>query len=180
MKVILIGFMGSGKSTMGKRIAKLLNVPFIDSDKEIECRTEKSIPELFELVGEAGFRELEKELIQKLAQKQDFVLATGGGMPCFNDNIDKLNELGETVYLKHSSNELTKRLINAKKTVRPLIQGKTSEELLEFITSTLETREVYYQQAKFITHKATNKPLEVLQLIGIMPTHLQEPLDDSK
>ena len=136
-KIILIGFMGCGKSTLGKKLANRLNIPFIDSDNEIEKIHKKTVGEIFGEHGESGFREMEMEFINTLDSLDGFVLATGGGMPCFNDAMTQLNEIGETFYLERSAKELAHRLSHAKKK-RPLIEGLSNDDLLEFIEDKLE------------------------------------------
>ncbi len=140
--------MGSGKSTLGKKLANRLNVPFIDSDTEIERIHQKSVGELFGEVGESGFREMEDEFLQSLKNEDSFVMATGGGMPCFHDAMHKLNQLGTTFYLERSPKELAHRLKYAKKQ-RPLIDGLSEDELLSFIESKLDERKEYYKLADF-------------------------------
>lgn len=167
-RIILIGFMGSGKSTLGKKVAKKLNIPFIDSDKEIEEHFKKSIGDIFTEHGESHFRTLETEYIEALDLREDFVLATGGGMPCFNRNIDLLNEIGTTFYLERSPKELAHRLFHAK-TERPLIAGLNEEELLPFIENKLNLREEYYRRAAIILSRDEQTPESIQHFIH----HLQ-------
>lgn len=148
-RVILIGFMGAGKSTLGKKVANKLGVPFIDSDDEIEGHFNKTVSELFTEFGESHFREIEREYIDALQFREEFVLSTGGGMPCFADNMELLNKTGTTFYLERSPKELANRLANAKKQ-RPLIAGLQKEELLGFIETKLLEREDFYKKAKVI------------------------------
>jgi len=148
-KIFLIGYMGSGKTTIGKCLAKSLNIQFIDLDVFIENRHHKSISEIFAQKGEAEFREMERKTLHEIAQFENVVISTGGGTPCFFDNMSLMNELGTTIYLKTSIDELTKRL-NIAKEKRPLLQGKNQEELKAFISSNLEKREPFYNQATYI------------------------------
>lgn len=148
-RIILIGFMGSGKSTLGKKLAKRLSIPFIDSDAEIEKEYNKSIGELFGEYGESHFREIEAHFIRSMYSRESFVLATGGGMPCFHANMSLLNNLGTTYYLERSPKELMNRLTNAKQQ-RPLIAGLAEEDLLDFIENKLSEREEYYKQASIV------------------------------
>lgn len=147
--IILIGFMGSGKTTFGRKIAKQLEYDFIDADEAIETSCNLKIPQIFSQFGETYFRDLESRLIDSLKNKDKIVFSTGGGMPCLGDNMNRLNQLGITIYLQRTVSELVHRLINAKKP-RPLITGKTETELHEFIENTLREREVFYNQAQFI------------------------------
>lgn len=147
--IILIGFMASGKSTLGKKLASKLAYTFVDTDALVEQLTGKSVSEIFEQDGEAVFREKEREVLQHLAHIENHVIATGGGLPCFFDNMERLNEMGVTVYLKASPNNITQRLLTAKKP-RPLVAKKTEAELLLFVTDLLQEREKFYEQAKII------------------------------
>ncbi len=129
MNVILIGYMGSGKTTLGKKLSSRLGLKFIDTDSMIEKQQNCSIQEIFNTKGESYFRELEKKLIFELKKEQNLLISTGGGLPCFNDLMAELNELGITIYLKRPAKELANRVIRSKKK-RPLLIGKTEEELL--------------------------------------------------
>ncbi len=146
--IILVGFMGSGKTTFGKELAKKLNYQFLDTDKEIEQLMGISIADLFETKGEAYFRTLERQLIENMSVKK-MVIATGGGLPCFLGNMDLLNQKGVTVYLKYSSQELFERLKNDKLS-RPLLSNKSDTSLLEYIQKLLIEREGYYLKAQTI------------------------------
>ena len=170
MRVILVGFMGSGKTTLGKKIANKLGVPFVDSDAEIEAHFGKSISEIFVEFGESHFREIESEYIDALDLREEFVLATGGGMPCFGNNMDRLNDLGTSFYLERSPKELTHRLINAK-TKRPLVEGMEEIELLQYVENTLLKREEYYQKAHITLSRSEQKPEQVVTFMH----HLRQP-----
>lgn len=156
-RIILVGFMGCGKSTLGKKLAARLDIPFIDSDTEIEQHFNKSIGEIFSEHGESQFRELETEYIKALDLRDDFVLATGGGMPCFGNNMGLLNQIGTTFYMQRSAKELTHRLINAKKK-RPLIVGMDEEELLSFVENRLLLREEYYIKSTVVLNRDEQNP----------------------
>jgi shikimate kinase len=146
--VFLIGYMGVGKSTLGKKLAQRLEFDFIDSDQFIEKQVGMSIPDYFAQFGEEKFRELERDFIRKL-DINGCVVATGGGLPCFYDNMNIMNGKGVTIYLHRPPKELFQRLKNAK-TERPLIAGLSDEELLDFISTQLEEREQFYNQAQFV------------------------------
>jgi len=147
-RVILVGFMGCGKTTLGKKLANKLSLPFIDSDSDIEKRYQQSIGELFTRYGESHFRETERQFIDPLFEESAFVLATGGGMPCFGDNMELLKQLGTTFYLERSPKELVNRLIQSK-TKRPLLEGMSADELTNYVERKLAEREIYYHQADF-------------------------------
>jgi shikimate kinase len=147
-KIILVGFMACGKTSLGKKLAMKLKIDFIDSDSEIEKTEGISIQEIFATKGENYFREVERSFLKNFKSDSNFVLACGGGLPCFNDNIELLNELGTTFYLKLSSKELAKR-ISLAKTIRPLTLDKTLEELESYVAELLQKREEFYSQAHF-------------------------------
>jgi shikimate kinase len=148
-KFFLIGYMGSGKTTIGRQLAKKLNLQFIDMDMFIENRYHKSISAIFEEKGEAAFREIERKALHEILDFENVVISTGGGMPCFFDNMDLMNQSGITIYLKTSVNELAKRLSGGKQK-RPLIKDKNSEEIKDYIAANLEKRKQFYNQAAFI------------------------------
>ncbi|HIP32509.1 MAG TPA: shikimate kinase [Crocinitomicaceae bacterium] len=166
-RIILIGFMGCGKSTLGKKLANRLDVPFIDSDKEIEKSHHKTVGEIFGEYGESGFREMESDFVDSLKEKESFVLATGGGMPCFNYVIGRLNEIGETFYLERSAKELTHRLANAK-TKRPLLDSLSEDDLLTFIEERLEERKEHYKKADVILSRDEQNVNEMIRLIELL------------
>lgn len=152
MRIFLIGYMGSGKSTLGRRLAKHLNLQFVDMDHYIEERNYKTIPQIFAEEGEAEFRKKERKALEELSEFTNIIIATGGGAPCFFDNIDIMNRAGKTIYLNINPEILAERLLKSK-TERPLIKGKTREELVAFIDETLKKRHAFYSQAHYqITH----------------------------
>ncbi len=155
MKIYLIGYMGCGKSTIGKKVADLMGISFIDMDKYIEERNFKSVPEIFSEEGELSFREKEQTALLELSAFEDVVIGTGGGSPCFFDNIDVMNRNGVTVYIAPDSEVLASRLIKSK-TVRPLIAGKSKQELILFIEEALKERILYYEKAQIIIRGENN------------------------
>lgn len=148
MRVYLIGYMGCGKSRLGRFLSEHMGLQFIDMDDYIEERNYKTVPQLFADYGEDGFRERERKALEELSEFTDVVIATGGGAPCFFDNIDLMNKTGKTVFLNIDPAILADRLMNSK-TERPLIKGKTREELVAFIDETLKKRKQFYSQAQF-------------------------------
>ena len=145
-RIILVGYMGAGKTTVGKALAKDLQLQFYDLDWYIESRLRKTIPQIFAEKGEEGFREVERRLLHEVAEFEDVVISCGGGTPCFFDNMDYMNRQGDVVYLEASVDVLVKHL-KMGKTERPLLKGKSPEELENFIRQQLEKREPYYQKA---------------------------------
>ncbi len=149
IRIILVGYMGSGKTTVGRQLAKALGVQFYDLDWYIEMRFRKKVPEIFAEKGEEGFRDLEHRMLHEVAEFEDIVLSCGGGTPCFYDNMDYMNSLGETLYLKATPEVLAQHL-RMGRTERPLIKGKTGEELERYIRESLTQREPFYTQAKHV------------------------------
>lgn len=141
--------MGSGKSMVGKGLAKRLNLTFIDMDDYIEERNFRTIPQIFAQDGEEGFRKIEQKALHELAQFENVVIATGGGAPCFFDNMEVINRTGTSIYLKGTPRIIAERLKQSK-VERPLIKGKNYEELVAFIDETLTKRENWYKQANVI------------------------------
>ena len=148
IRIFLTGYMGAGKTTLGKAFARELGVPFIDLDWYIEERYHKSIRELFTERGEASFRELERTMLHEVAEFEDVIISTGGGTPCFFDNMEYMNTHGQTVFLDVHLDVLFRRLRVATQQ-RPILQGKTDEELRAFIAEALEKRTPYYSKASY-------------------------------
>ena len=145
--------MGSGKSTIGKRLAKKLGIPFIDLDEYIEASEDISIPEIFNTKGEVYFRKKEYEYLGEILNDQkDFVLSTGGGTPCYGENMNAINNATSNVfYLKVTIAELIDRL-SLEKAQRPLIANIPDKELPEFIGKHLFERSFFYAKAKHIIY----------------------------
>lgn len=149
IRIFLTGYMGAGKTTLGKAFARKLNIPFVDLDWYMEERFHKTVGELFAERGEAGFRELERNMLHEVGAFEDVVISTGGGAPCFFDNMDFMNRNGKTVFLNVHPDILFGRLRVAKQQ-RPILQGKKDDELKEFIVQALEKRTPFYSQAQYV------------------------------
>lgn len=167
-RLFLVGYMGAGKTTIGKMLAKKLNWSFADTDYFIENRYRQSITTIFEERGEACFREIEHRALVEICNFEKIVVSTGGGLPCFFDNMDLMNQTGITIYLKESVNGLVKRL-NFDRQKRPLIKGKKPEELQNFVETSLKKRESFYNKATIVfdapfcsTEKEINHLIEKL------------------
>lgn len=156
MQIYLIGFMGSGKSYTGRRLAQLLNRRFIDLDDWIEQKAGLSIREIFEQQGEAHFREAEAEAIRQMAGQPAAVVATGGGTPCFHQNMDWMNTHGLTVYLDTSQEVLFQRLKDGRDH-RPLLRAMPDDGLRAYISHKLLERNPYYQQASIVYAQETGR-----------------------
>ena len=148
-RIFLIGYMGAGKTTVGRKLAKEMNLSFIDLDLYIEGRFHRSIRQLFAERGEEAFRDIEKRILHEVAEFEDVLVSTGGGTPCFFDNIDFMNTAGTTIYLKVSVKELASRLESCKQT-RPVLKNRSGEELKSFIQENLNARTPFYEKAKII------------------------------
>jgi len=165
MKVFLTGFMGSGKTTFGRLLAKELSYVFIDLDEEIEKKTGTSVPSIFNTRGEKTFRQIEREVLAEFFKLENAVIACGGGTPAYSDNIIEMNKNGITVFLKVGFEELVNRL-SPNLNRRPLVQGKTGNDLKLFISDLLKKRNVFYRQSaivinpEYITPKALVSFLE--------------------
>ena len=148
-RIILIGYMGAGKTTVGKQLAHDLGLMFYDLDWYITSRMHRTVAQIFEESGEEGFRKMEHNMLHEVAEFENVVLSCGGGTPCFFDNMDYLNQQGETVYLEATPEVLYAHL-KMGKTVRPLLLNKTPEEVEAFVKEQLAQREPYYLKAKHV------------------------------
>src|ERR1700744_360565 len=166
--IFFIGFMGCGKTTWSRKLAAHLGYDFIDLDHLLEEQAGMTIAEYFTSYGEEAFRILESEVLKQTAYSNNTVISTGGGLPCFFDNMNWMNAHGKTVYIKLSPKTLVDRLEKGKAR-RPLLQDKHGDELLEFIATRLAEREIYYLQAQF-TANGIDMTVEYLaQLVNAEP-----------
>jgi shikimate kinase len=148
MKIYLIGFMGSGKTHWGQQLSRKLALPFFDTDEQIVNSESRSINEIFTTFGEEYFRFKEKEILHILTESHSsFVMACGGGSPCYFNNIDYMNRAGTTVWINTPLNVLFQRLIHEKEQ-RPLLKELTEAQLKSFIVKKFADRKIYYEQAE--------------------------------
>ena len=169
-KIILMGYMGCGKSTVARVLEQRLSIKKIDLDQEIERSAGLSITEIFRLKGEIYFRRLEQKILQEQLTRPDHsILSLGGGTPCYGNNLELLLDSdGQTFYLKASADMLIKRLTNDS-TVRPLLDQQKPEELQEYINKHLFERSYFYNQANFIINTDSKTPDEIAsQIIEIL------------
>jgi shikimate kinase len=164
MLIYIIGFMGSGKSTIGKQLAKKINHQFIDFDELVEEQSGKKISEIFKDEGQQAFRNIETEILKNISGFKDTVVSTGGGTPCFYDNMKLMNETGITVYIRMPAGSLFHRLAQSK-TKRPLIAGLTDLKLMDFIMDTLAEREHFYMQAQHVVKGESLKAEKILEIL---------------
>ncbi|AEV31513.1 shikimate kinase [Owenweeksia hongkongensis DSM 17368] len=164
MKISLIGYMGSGKSTIGPELAVLSGLDYYDLDAEIEKHTGYTITETIFNKGELYFRKLEREKLHEILAKDNFVLSTGGGTPCYYDNIDVINKNSLSIYLQYNVKELFERL-KGNTAERPLIAHLEGEPLQEYIGKHLFERSTYYDKATVVIKAGKLSNLEILKEI---------------
>ncbi|RLK02415.1 shikimate kinase [Tenacibaculum discolor] len=170
MKIVLLGYMASGKSTIGRILAEKKQISFIDLDEYIEKKERKTVSEIFEQKGEIYFRKQEHIYLKELLEQEgNFILSLGGGTPCYAGNMDVLLSFNDvkSVYLKTSINTIVDRLIN-EKSKRPLVARLNKEELAEFVAKHLFERSYFYNQANYkvtVDNKTVNEAIEDLQSI---------------
>lgn len=145
-RIFFIGYMGSGKTTIGKALSKDTGLQFYDLDWYIESRMHKTVKQIFDEQGEEGFRRIEHNMLHEVGEFENVIISCGGGTPCFFDNMDYINQQGDVVYLKASPEVLHKHL-KMGKTVRPLLLNKTPEEVEAFIKAQLQERTPFYEKA---------------------------------
>lgn len=168
-RIFLVGFMGCGKSTLAKKLARKMGYTFIDLDAEIVSVIGMSIADYFSKFGEASFRAIEKDILKQQEEKSDVIIATGGGTPCHFTNMAWMNKNGLTVYLKLSSRALFSRLSQKSQIEsRPLLKGKTDQELMEFISTKLEEREYFYSQSTIIFEPMKSSNAELIKGIHLL------------
>ena len=160
MKIVLLGYMASGKSTIGREISKKLDMKFIDLDDYISKREKRSISEIFKVEGEIYFRKIESLYLGEILNSKDsFILSLGGGTPCYSNNMELiLNSEASSIYIKVDIKTLASRLI-AEKNKRPLVADLEDDKLLEFVAKHLFERRFFYEQAS-ITINSENKSIE--------------------
>ena len=150
MKIFFIGFMGSGKTYWGRQLSQKLGIPFFDLDEQITSNENKSIAEIFASEGEEYFRMLEKDVLHIITESHEsFVMACGGGTPCYFNNIEYMNQSGITVWIHTLLETLFRRLISEKE-ARPLIRELSNEQLKDYIVKKFSDRKIYYEQADVI------------------------------
>ena len=167
MKIFLIGFMGSGKSTIGRRLVERIGFDFVDTDRLIEMQQCMTVSEIFAQRGEAAFREIERNILLEIQKLEYAVVSTGGGMPCYGDNMDVMLANGKVAYLKTSPSTLSRRLLRSQ-TERPLIKGKTENELQQYIIEKLAEREAFYNRAHIVMQTEDFSMEKLLQKLQLM------------
>ena len=171
-RIFLIGYMGSGKTTIGKLLADKLNYSFVDMDAHIEQKYFKTVSQIFAEKGEDEFRLIEQQCLHEVSEFEHVVISTGGGAPCFFDNMDFMNKHGITVYLELTPAELAERLESIQGNKRPLLAGRKGEDLHRFIAEGLAARHPYYSLANYsVSGDVESTVLQIYNLIQKSPKH---------
>lgn len=166
MKIFLIGLPGSGKTTLGKQVAEKLNTQFYDLDNEIETAENLTISKIFSIKGEDYFRKAESGMLKKFCDSpKNFVLSTGGGVPCFNENMQSMNQSGTTIFLDVPAQEIANRLMKTNLSERPLFAKMNPEVLKDKIEFLRSQRIGFYQQAQLILKGITIDAKEIINAI---------------
>lgn len=165
MILFLVGYAGSGKSTLAKRLSRRLLLKTIDTDKRVEKLEGATIADIFYYQGEEYFREAERRALESVECEGDIVVATGGGLPTWGDNMAWMREHGVVVYLRRSAEQILSRLSDYGREKRPMFRGKSDEELLEFMREQMAQRERYYSQADIVVECTTLSDDDVVEKI---------------
>lgn len=166
MKLFLIGYMGCGKSSLGKKLAKRADYEFVDMDSIIEQREGVPVADIFHYAGEEYFRKTERAVIEELGEADgNYVISTGGGVPVWEDNMERMNAIGSTVYLRRTAQQIASRLSPHGRQKRPKLRGLNDEELVEFMTKNMVEREPFYSKATHIIECASYSDEEIIEII---------------
>lgn len=171
-RILLVGFMAAGKTTLGKALARDLGLQFVDLDHYIENRYHCTVAQLFAERGEEAFRQIERNMLHEVAEFEDVVISTGGGTPCFFDNMDYMNEVGTTVYMQATADVILEHF-KLSKSERPLLKGKSADELREFVETQLEARAPFYEKAQ---HRVQVNVLHDAKLVNDLALQIIEQL----
>lgn len=167
MKLFLVGYMGCGKSTTGRRVARRLGVAYVDTDAMIEQREGASVTDIFHYEGEEYFREAERKVLAEIIKKEDdMIISTGGGLPTWSDNMEQMNRAGVTVWIDRSAEQTAKRLSPYGRQKRPKLRGLSDEELVEFMQRNMAERRAFYSQAQHHIEVDTLSDYELSDRVG--------------
>ncbi len=166
MRLYLIGYMGCGKSTIGRKIARYAYMRFVDTDSKVEQREGATVADIITNQGEEYFRTVEQAVLADTAADDDIVVSTGGGLPVWGDNMARIAQLGVSVYLRRSPKNIISRLSPYGRQKRPKFRGLNDEQLLAFMTTHMAEREPIYSQADIIIDCDTMSDNEIIELIN--------------
>ena len=167
MILFLVGYAGSGKSSLAKRLSRKLGMKQLDTDKLVEEREGASVADIFFYQGEEYFRRSEREVIERLVDERfEGVVATGGGLAAWGDNMERMNEVGETIYLRRTPEQIMSRLSDYGREKRPMFRGKSDEELVAFMREHMAEREPHYLKAKMVVECSSMSDSEALDVIA--------------
>lgn len=164
--LFLVGYMGCGKSTLGRKLARRLGVAFVDTDALVEQREGAAVADVFRYEGEEHFRQVEREVLEEVIASEDAaVVSTGGGLPVWGDNMQRMNEAGDTVYLRRSAEQIARRLSPYGRQKRPRLRGLSDDELVGFMERDMAAREPFYTQARLIIDCTETSDEELVERI---------------
>lgn len=164
--LFLVGYMGCGKSTLGRKLARRLGVAFVDTDALVEEREGAAVADVFRYEGEEHFRQVEREVLEDVIASEDAaVVSTGGGLPVWGDNMQRMNEAGDTVYLRRSADQIARRLSPYGRQKRPRLRGLSDDELVGFMERDMAAREPFYTQARLIIDCTETSDEELVERI---------------
>jgi len=165
MKLFLIGLLGSGKSVLGKELSQRVKLPFIDLDDVLEAQAGMKVSEIFSTKGEEHFRMIEAASLREQSSQKEFVMATGGGTPCFHDNMMYINKTGTSVFVNTPVSEIVKRLKGEQRKSRPLLANVSDDQLQPTLEAMLQNRLRFYKQAHFTVNPEISTVLDILELL---------------
>ncbi len=172
-RIFIVGYMGAGKTTTSKRLANKLGWDWLDTDTAIEEQQHKSVEDIFKEFGEERFRALESEMLKQTESRNGIVVSTGGGTPCYNDNMEWMNAHGFTIFIQVSPESAINRIVNSKRH-RPLLDGKTPDELKEFVRAHYELRLPFYQKAQMCIKGESLNVDDIIAMMELHENHCQE------
>lgn len=173
MILFLVGYAGSGKSTLGRHLARRLSCQVIDTDKRVEQMVGASIADIFHYEGEEYFRRAEREAVESVVAESDrLIISTGGGLPTWSDNMEWMNRLGVTIYLRRTAEQIMSRLSAYGREKRPMFRGKSDEELVVFMREQMAQREEYYAKSKIVVDCTSMSDEAAVEYIANVVTKL--------
>ena len=165
MRVYLIGYMGCGKSTVGRKVSRFAHIDFVDTDTMVEQREGATVADTITYQGEEYFRTVERAVLEDTATMENTIISTGGGLPVWGDNMERMNAIGQAVYLRRTAEQIASRLSPHGRQKRPKLRGLNDEELVAFMRSNMAEREPFYSQARYCIDCAAMSDEELIETI---------------